>query len=140
MLVFSPGSCLGQIPTIVIDMKWGRGIFSVFICGCNIHLFVKLGNRKLYEGLVEKRYANNNDKSLLTRRLSRGRTMSQYLPVKLGSQPLERDEHRHLTLIQFVLASELKNKLSFLKKRPNQEVGREDSVDYNSHWVEIPRP
>ena len=27
----------------------GRGIYALFICGCNIHLFLKLRNRKLQE-------------------------------------------------------------------------------------------
>jgi len=35
VLVFSPGSCLSQIPRIVIDMKWGRGI--TFYCYCGFH-------------------------------------------------------------------------------------------------------
>ena len=29
----------------------GRGIAALFICGCNIHLFLKLGNRMLQEEL-----------------------------------------------------------------------------------------
>jgi hypothetical protein len=53
VLVFSPGSCLSQIATIVIDMKWGRGIAALFICSCNIRLFQELGNKKL--GVFMKR-------------------------------------------------------------------------------------
>ena len=64
----------------------------------------------------------------------------QYLHNKLGSQPFEWDIHRYLTLIHFVLVSKLKNKLSLLEERPDYEVGGEDRVDCNSHWVEIPRP